>query len=189
MTEATPSPENTTFSVFSKILFYGPPPFGGERSCFFGGRPAFCHAAKRPGRSGAFAMIQAKPDPALRALGFCLHSAPSSLAVRFSAPSFLSRCEAARTLGRFRYDSGKTRSRLAGSGLLLSLRSKLPRCPLLRAQLFVTLALGALSGSGWSPGRFAALRSPSLQSIRAGAPKLALSSSPQTPRRRSGSGR
>ena len=53
------------------------------------------------------------------------------------APGFsallLSRCEAVRTLGRFRCGSGKTRSRCAGPGLLPSLRSKLPRCPLLRA--------------------------------------------------------
>ena len=139
----------------------------------------FCHAAKRSGRSVAFAAAQAKPGPAARALGFCLRSAPSSLAARFSAlllsrceasatghkssgceethpgacgpllglssplrpyvpaPGFsallLSRCEAVRTLGRFRCGSGKTRSRCAGPGLLPSLRSKLPRCPLLRA--------------------------------------------------------
>ena len=45
----------------------------------------FCHAAKRSGRSVAFAAAQAKPGPAARALGFCLRSAPSSLAARFSA--------------------------------------------------------------------------------------------------------
>ena len=44
-----------------------------------------------------------------------------------------SRCEAARALSRFHSASAKTHLRCAAAGLLASLRSKLLRCPLLRA--------------------------------------------------------
>ncbi len=66
-----------------------------------------CHAAKRPGRSGAFAATQAKPSPTVWALGFCPRSAPSALAVRFSA---LLRCHAAAAArrGSNSSDCGKT---------------------------------------------------------------------------------
>ncbi len=74
-----------------------------------------------------------------------LSAKPEARDMKF-APT-LSRCEAARTLGRFRCDSGKTQSHCVGLGLLPSLRSKRPRCPLLRASSYgsvsITLILSA----------------------------------------------
>ena len=58
---------------------------------------------------------------------------PKAEARAMELAATLSRCEPAGTLGRFPSDSGKTQSHLVGLWLLPSLRSKLPRCPLLRA--------------------------------------------------------
>ncbi len=60
-----------------------------------------------------------------------LSAKPEARDMKF-APT-LSRCEAARTLGRFRCDLGKIQICSANLGFLPSLRSKRPRCPLLRA--------------------------------------------------------
>ena len=62
----------------------------------------------------------------------------------------LSRCEAARALGRFRSDSAWSPARCAGPRSA-SLRSKLPHCPLLRAS-FQSNTLKALATS--SPASF-----------------------------------
>ena len=58
---------------------------------------------------------------------------PKAEARAMELAATLSRCEPAGALGRFPSDSGKTQSHLVGLWLLPSLRSKLPRRPLLRA--------------------------------------------------------
>ena len=73
-----------------------------------------------------------------RSLGNCLRVMTvdmrvCSFRVVNNAGAALSRCEAVRPLGRFHFVSGKIRLRFAAAGFLPSLRSKLPRCPLLRA--------------------------------------------------------
>ena len=70
---------------------------------------------------------------------FCFRISPHHSALRSPRPrcpllrASLSRCEAARTLGRFRCDLGQIQICSANLGFLPSLRSKRPRCPLLRA--------------------------------------------------------
>ena len=133
----------------------------------FSALPLSCHAAKRPGRSVAFASAQAKPSPSSWALGFRLRSAPSFLAVRFSALLLKRRSEARASLlsnptllgyfttvysglqGPGKNFSGKFRVPLRGPWAFL-LAPLHPRCsPQLRASRYIFS--GALTPSRPSP--------------------------------------
>ena len=89
---------------------------------------------------------ESAPSPGERGRGAVSELCRPRCSGRFGA-SGLSRCEAARALGRFRCDSDKIQICSANLDFLSSLRSKLPRCPLLRAS--------GLSRSRWAHGRVA----------------------------------
>ena len=111
-----------------------------------------CHAAKRPGRSVAFASARTKSTCAARRLGFCPRSAPSALAVRFSA---LLRCHAAKRPGRsVAFASDRTKSACAARRLGFCPRSA-PSALVVRFSALLAYANRALnsptmaSASSW----------------------------------------